>query len=459
MRALLLAFLAGCSSTWSVDDRPSDYVPPPGAQQLDLFGPSTVARGETYTWYVRGPDLAPGTQVTMAWGGENVPGPCPFRQRVGGTLCLYVDNPTRPIADATAVVDPAGGGVAVFQLTAPPLPRRQLFLQAISVDGPESATSIVQAVELTDPPACPGGSATLITQADVDAYAGCTTLDDIDVPNGNAIVYLDLPLLESVTNDIVIRNQAVMERVSLPKLRTAGALRIRTSPLLTSIQLTELETINGSPSVPLQNDNALDVSFNDSFEGLYLPVLTSIVGRLDLLDNPLLTAVDAPALTTTTPYQPGDRHGVEFRDNPSLVDISMPLLADSGDFILLTNAAVTDVSMPALQTVDGRLSFNNNDALVTIDLPLVTDVTDLAQVDQHALLESVSLPALETVGTDFFARDNLALVDMDPAAMTSVGGTIRWTRNPVWCVPDDRDRWDAVDVGVAAIANNAGFCP
>lgn len=460
MRIFLFVLLSGCTEpAWDAAARPSDYQAPPGAQQLDLFGPSTVARGETYTWYVRGEDLLPGTRVTIAWGGENVAGPCPYRQLVGGSLCMDLNNPTRPIDTVTAVSDPTGGGVAIFTLTAPFLPRSQLFLQAISQDGPESATSIVQEVSLTSPPSCPGPIANLFTQADADAYAGCATLDELNVENGSTIVHLDLPLLTSVTDDIMIRNQASLERVSLPKLQNAGALRIRQNPLLTSIQLTELAAIDGADSVPIQNDNSLDISENDSFEGLYLPVLTSVVGRIDLLLNPSLTAVDAPVLTTTTPFQVGDAHGLELRDNPMLTDVSMPVLTHAGGLIFLENQAVQDVEMPALVTVDGRLSFNNNDALVTVDLPELVSVSAFAQFDQHALLATVLLPKLETVNGTFFVRDNQQLVTMNPSSLVLVSDRIQWSRNTIWCVPNDRTYWDAIDVGVASISNNAGFCP
>lgn len=155
---LFLFVLAGCSSTleWDLQPRALDHVPPPGAQQLELTGPQAVFARTAQQWTVTGDNLQVGDRVEIGWGGELGPGRCPYRQLVGGHLCLDITNPARPMARTTAVAHPTipGAAMAVFNVVVPGTTRDVIHLQALQVAGPDSATSNTLAVDRLRGPAC-----------------------------------------------------------------------------------------------------------------------------------------------------------------------------------------------------------------------------------------------------------------------------------------------------------------
>ena len=146
MRLLsVLMLLTACTPPdldWDMADRPADYQSPPGEQMLELAGPTTVLEGDLVTWTVYAPDLKVGDRVEMAWASSEGPGRCPYRQRVGGHLCLDI-TPAWPIAGTNAVEHPflEGHAIAELSFVVPASPLPGVFLQALKVDGANSSTS------------------------------------------------------------------------------------------------------------------------------------------------------------------------------------------------------------------------------------------------------------------------------------------------------------------------------
>jgi hypothetical protein len=117
----------------------------PSANTLTLVGPTVVDKGAPAVWTVTGPTLDNGDEVLLAWGGSTAPqgGPCPWAGTIQPPLCVDVFGPARPVASATV-----SGGTATFPVVVPLTARSDVFLQAVSNDGAEAATSNVLAVEL-----------------------------------------------------------------------------------------------------------------------------------------------------------------------------------------------------------------------------------------------------------------------------------------------------------------------
>lgn len=175
-KSLMLVVLLGCTpdSDWVLLERPADYSPPPGTGGAVIEGPTAVMVGSTYTWTVTAPDIVPGARVDLAWGGEEGPGPCPYRRLVGGSLCMDVANPAHHMGWTTAVAHPtiAGQGVAVLQRTVPLTTRDRVYLQGITLAGPFSATTQAHPVDIVDcdPMGAPYGGG---TGSPADPYLIC----------------------------------------------------------------------------------------------------------------------------------------------------------------------------------------------------------------------------------------------------------------------------------------------
>jgi hypothetical protein len=279
------------------------------------------------------------------------------------------------------------------------------------------------------------------------------------VQNGSDITSLDLPALETVTNDIWVSNQSALTRVSLPALTTSGSLRLRDNPALTDVELPALEDVVGTFSVGSQSGSALDVRNNNALVDLYLPSLTGTTGQLYVLDNDALETVDAPAYLASTAFNASVGHGVAVLANDVLQRLSLPSLQTAGDVFVQNNGVLADLDLPALQSTDDKLSIRANTDLETISMPALTAVGEFLLIDNHPLLTSISADLLQTIGDDSFVRDNTVLDTFDLPALTSIGTTIQWQRNPAWCVPQDLAYWTALAGGSVFITDNAGFCP
>lgn len=144
--ATLVLLLAGCAAEepdWDRSARPAGYAAAPGVGGMVLSGPTVVAPRDPHTWTVTAPDLEIGDRVEIAWGGQQAPGPCPYRRLVGGSLCMDISNPVHHSGRTTAVEDPAvpGAAIAVFDMVVPGTRRNEVHLQAIRVKGVDSATT------------------------------------------------------------------------------------------------------------------------------------------------------------------------------------------------------------------------------------------------------------------------------------------------------------------------------
>jgi hypothetical protein len=190
-----------------------DRAPPPGTAGLTMSGLSIVERGDVVTWEVTAPDLAIGVPVHLAWGGEVLQnGRCPHQGGlVGGWLCIDIGNPARLMDTVTTVEHPdfPGQGLARFTLTVPATPRTQIYLQAMSLDGADSATSQPFLVDLVrvDPPRVAPDCGTILVY---------TTEDRDD--RANYLGWFDALVTDPALSDYEV---TVRERLDHPTLEAA----------------------------------------------------------------------------------------------------------------------------------------------------------------------------------------------------------------------------------------------
>jgi hypothetical protein len=194
--------------------------------------------------------------------------------------------------------------------------------------------------EVTDTSAAQGeiceGDAIIVKTADLARYATCTEITGrlqlkrsevaslelprlrtiggrITVRKNGRLEALSLPALEEVGkgegDDIVIEQNAVLQRVDLGKVVRAGAgAAIRENPALTDLEMGGLVEVEGA---------GIDVSGNAALVNLLLPQLRS-ADYLNVARCAKLVTIDAPHLEWVLQ--------VAVEDNPSLRELSMPLL-------------------------------------------------------------------------------------------------------------------------------------
>lgn len=402
MRTSVLLVLAACTApTWELQPRPLDYQAP-GPNVLELTGPPVVYAGEVVSWTARGEELQVGDRLQLGWGGDIGPGPCIMQQQIGGWLCMDIHSPARPLGGAIAEPDPANPGkaIAVFDVVVPDSSRSEVHLQAIKIDGLDSATTDVFTVSIVaEPDPCPAPFASITNQADVALYEGCTELDAVYLHQTSGVFDVTLPFLERVDQYIYFHQNSDLLSISMPRLTAVDGMN------------------SGS-------------------------------GYVHVNGNPLLDSVELPALEMTLSQ-------VDFSSNPAITEVSLPALSTAENLQLHDNDNLQNVSVPALQDLTGFFYFHSNDVLQTVDADQLATVGTYAYFHGNVGLQSVALGSLDTVGEYLYLSGNTALTTLTFPSITSVGDYTYFGGNTNWC-PDETVDWEAITVN--GVTNTGNGC-
>jgi len=149
-----------------------------------------------------------------------------------------------------------------------------------------------------------------------------------------------------------------------------------------TIRAPDLVELPGQPAIT-RVDGRLGVTENTSLAILNLPALTS-VHTLWIWRNDALSAVALPSLTAAPGVAecgmsrwPPCPSGLEVSDNPELTSLSLPALTTVSALGISANVSLASLSMPSLSTVDGELHVTGNTALPSCDaLALVARLRD-----------------------------------------------------------------------------------
>jgi hypothetical protein len=280
----------------------------------------------------------------------------------------------------------------------------------------------------------------LTTNAEVEAIEKCTTLSgrvEIDGNQGEVdIESLTLPNLESLDQGLLVHNLPNLTAISLPALvssatdgRFGGSLEVLDNGSLRSVSAPKFELIG--PDTDTLGAHGIIIGANPTLETLDLSGLRHVTGGINLKLNPSLTelslpkldflggdifiledgagAVSLPALeewawrlelgdnsTTTTVSAPKAQFAVVFMDgNTGLTDVSLPGVTSA--FVSITDSSLSSVDLSGLASAS-TVEFLNNDNLMSLSLPLLTEVTEGSfSVRDHDSLQSLSAPLLTEV--------------------------------------------------------------
>ena len=229
-------------------------------------------------------------------------GPC-FPNPMLEHLCFDILSPK---GMATVSLDASGNGVASTMIPGPAV-GSTIWVQPFEFRGPSSTLGAVTewyidawvdgCTDTTatnyDPSAtvddgtcvfatCPGGSAAIYTQADVDLYINCTELDDVYVHAISDLYDFELPLLQTVHGYFYFYHNPNIVTISTPSLQEVGGyVYIDGNTSLESVNFESLTYVG----------NYLYVTGNDVLAEMSLTSLTTIE-EYAYFDNDIL-CVDA----------------------------------------------------------------------------------------------------------------------------------------------------------------------
>lgn len=192
----------------------------------------------------------------------------------------------------------------------------------------------------------------------------------------------EAPALAEVTGDLVVMSRS-LEALRLPALeRVGGGFQLRSSLALAEVQAPALASVGG-----------LWVRGQGGPLRLALPALAQVPEGVLVDDNLGLLEVSLPALASTDAY-------VAFYFNAALTRIHLPALVRTGDDLIVFDAPrLVELDLSSSAIVRGGLWIGQCDALQTLALPALRQVSLFLRLDFNAALASLSLPALEGAGS------------------------------------------------------------
>jgi hypothetical protein len=323
---------------------------------------------------------------------------------------------------------------------------------------------------------------TLNSQAAVDGfnttYPGCTqvtgplTISGPDITNLNG-----LNAVISIKGDISIDSNPLLTSLSgLSNLKNViqGSLQVYRNPGLTSlnglgslVSITSasnkinggrlsigdnsgLSDLTGLTSLAIV-ENSLGIADNSSMVNLLgLNALTS-VGRVDVVNNPILTSLLAPGVLETckemiyllnnpllnsiTGFENLDevRH-LTIDSNPMLTNLNgfQSFTRISGDLRINNNATLVDLQGLGNVRTIGGVFFLTNGATSTIGLSALEVIFGQLYINQNSITDLAGLSKVYHVGSRLYIGSNPQLVNLNGlSSLQSISGELILTSNAV----------------------------
>ncbi len=198
-------------------------------------------------------------------------------------------------------------------------------------------------------------------------------------------------------------------------LADAGAVCITGELIIDTGPLTTL----GPPAPGVVSVGGLRVENTHLQSFDLLPGLQTVARDVMIRENWELTAISLPALVSAGGV-------VTFGVNPRLASIDLPLLWSADRYTSGNLPSLVRLSLPSLSRLSSRLSVVSNPTLTDVSLPRLQSCP-LVQFDTNAALVAVNLPALAGAESDagtnpsIVITSNVALENLSVPALTRAG--------------------------------------
>ena len=290
---------------------------------------------------------------------------------------------------------------------------------------------------------------------------------ELEIRHADAMKTMDFSSLVSVEGDVIINENDVLEAIDLftSLRRVEGSLSIWKNDAMTLIDLPELEQVGGN--VLLKGSaletmrvpklfvvgGCLDISYQKEIQNLERFSSLTRVGRLDVYNNNALTSTAGLSALRAV----GGR--VYFNRNGQLLTIEGfdALEQVEGELEIKRNPVLEGVDIPALRSIGKKLTIVGNNKLDHVELPLVESVGNKLVVEKNPALHAIALTNLRSVNGDLVLTENEALASVDLSGLTEVEGTLRIDHNSSLTSIEDLRNLQRVG-GNIEIHDNAALC-
>ena len=267
------------------------------------------------------------------------------------------------------------------------------------------------------------GDVTIETQSDADGVASCSTLSGDVKIDSSFSGDLTINSVQKITGSIIGNNATQLTGIIAPQLESIGdSFTLQECTRLTQLtfaELTSVGEINWEALPALQSlsfdsgvAEAGDVLITNTglqnLDGISLKT----VGKFQITDNTNMKQININNLMNATDL-------VNFAGNWNKLEIELPNL---GTAYNMTFRNISSVSMPSLEKLKGQLGFWGTE-FETFSAPNLTTTADLTFND-NSKLTNISMPALQKVNGGFVVTRNDKLADIDLPKLSTVTGAI-----------------------------------
>lgn len=268
-----------------------------------------------------------------------------------------------------------------------------------------------------------GKTIKISSQGDADKYGSCKKIDgDVELTS-DVSGSLSLNGIEEISGGLSCKNATNLNSLSAPTLGSIGdTFKLESLTQLFTLSFGSLSSVGGIKfnAIPsLQNldfptgvSEAGDVDITNTGLTSLNGISLNTVGGFSITENPYLKSVNVNNLTNATGL-------INFAGNMNSLKIELPNLA-SGTNMTFRN--VSSVSVPSLHNLTGQLGFWG-DSFKSFSAPNLTETGDLVFND-NSKFNNLSMPALEKVNGGFRISRNDKLTSISFPELATITGAI-----------------------------------
>ena len=262
---------------------------------------------------------------------------------------------------------------------------------------------------------------TATSQAQLDAYAGCSTLvGDLTISGdlGNAA----LSGVTVIDGSLIINNATELGSFAADTLqRITGTLRLQGLTILSTAsfgQLSQVDTIElitlpGISTFTTRLNTVRNIVISDtSLESIEGFTDLSSVGLFNINNNRYLSSIESSLHTISD--------GLTVSSNGQDLDVVFDNLVWANN---ITLTGVQEVSFENLQAVNGSLGFSNN-TISNIRMNSLSTVGETFTIANNEDLLGVAFGNLTSVGGGFVVVNNTQLMDINFPRLETIGGDL-----------------------------------
>lgn len=281
---------------------------------------------------------------------------------------------------------------------------------------------------------CSQPTATIGSSADASQYSSCATISgDVVISSDATLIALDGP--QQIKGDLIIENATALTSFTSSTINSiGGTFKMDSLTLLSTLRFDELTQVG---SIEWSALKALDTLTFPKFiqkasNVLITNTFLSTLNGINLMTVQTLNINNNLRLTNFSTQVNNITQLLNIEANGQKLNVQLPNLMTAAN---MTFRNVSTLSIPSLATVNGSIGFYGNyfdsiaaPNLTTIGSKNVQNTGSLAIVANGALT-NISMPLLQTVQGAYQIANNSDLQNISFPALQTVGGALDFSGN------------------------------